>query len=353
MNETMTGFDAAKERRLETLREEAAREGLVRAPGLRPSGGPMPSGGQLPGADAQSGYYGLPLLKEPVWTWEVPVYFFVGGAAGGASLIAAIARWVARDPALERDARRIAFLGGAVVSPVLLIADLGRPVRFLYMLRVIKPQSPMSVGVWTLVAFAGAAMKAALARLIASRASKPALRRVAGLVVLPADAASLVTGLALSTYTAVLIGVTAIPVWAHNARVLPLHFGMSGLGSAAALLELGHDHPGLDRIGLGVAATETALEGYFEARRDRAFDPLHKGRSGMLIRIGAALSGPVPLVLRLFGRRSRALRLAAAVSMLAGAAITRFAWMAAGRASAEDSRDPLQLEADSRQLPAQ
>jgi hypothetical protein len=342
---TTAGFDRAKELRLEHLKQEAAREGIVRAPGIAPSGGPMPSGGQLPGADAQSGYYGLPLLKEPVWTWEVPVYFFVGGAAGAASVIAAIARWVARDPALERDARWLSFVGGAIVSPVLLIADLGRPARFLYMLRVIKPQSPMSVGVWTLVAYSAATTKAGLMRLIAARTSSTALKRAAQVVLLPSDVVSLVSGMALSTYTAVLIGVTAIPVWARNARVLPLHFGMSGLGSAAAMLELRHDHRALDRIGLGVAAGETAIEGYFEARREPAFDPLHTGRSGMLIRVGAALSGPVPLVLRLLGRRSRGLRVAAAASMLAGAAITRFAWMAAGRASARDPREPLQLDA--------
>lgn len=341
---TVPQFDPAKERRLERLRDEAAREGIVRAPGIRPSGGPMPSGPQLPGADAASGYYGLPLLKEPVWTWEVPVYFFVGGAAGGASLIAAIARWVARDAALERDARWIAFAGGAIVSPILLIADLGRPIRFLYMLRVIKPQSPMSVGVWTLVAFSGAATKAALARLVASRTSSRLLQGAARAVLLPADAASVATGLVLSTYTGALIGVTAVPVWARNVRVLPLHFGMSGLGSAAAMLELRRDRAALHRVGIGTAAVETLIETYLEARRDRAFDPLHNGRSGLLIRLGAALSGPLPLALRLLGGRSRALRVAAAVSMLAGSAITRFAWMEAGRASAEDPRDPLGLE---------
>jgi hypothetical protein len=302
---TTRSFDRAKELRLEALKREAAREGIVRAPGVAPSGGPMPIGGQLPGADAQSGYYGLPLLKEPVWTWEVPVYFFVGGAAGAASVIAAIARWVARDPALERDARWISFVGGAIVSPALLIADLGRPARFLYMLRVIKPQSPMSVGVWTLMAYSAASTKAAVMRLIASRTSSTAVRRAAQVVLLPTDVAALVSGMALSTYTAVLIGVTAIPVWARSARVLPLHFGLSGLGSAAAMLELRHDHRALDRIGLGVAAGETAIEGYFEARREPAFDPLHKGRSGTLIRVGAALSGPVPLVLRLLGHPSR------------------------------------------------
>ena len=343
-DKTTTGFDPAKERRLEELREEAARQGLVRAPGIRTTGGPMPSGGQLPGAGAQSGYYGLPLLKEPVWTWEIPVYFFVGGAAGAASLIAAIARWIARDPALERDARWIAVAGGAVVSPVLLISDLGRPVRFVYMLRVIKPQSPMSVGVWTLMAFSAGAVKGGVARVIAARTSRLPVRRAAQAMVLASDVATVAAGLVLSTYTGVLIAVSAIPVWARNARLLPLHFGVSGLGSAAAMLELRHDHPALHRLGVGVTAVETLVEIFLESRREAAFDPLHTGRSGMLVRIGAALSGPVPLALRVFGGRSRGMRLAAAVSMLAGSAVTRFGWMAAGRQSAADPSVPLQLE---------
>ena len=98
-----------------------------------------------PVASASTGYYGLPLLKKPVWTWEIPTYFFIGGAAGAAALLAEIAHLFRGDERLVRDARRIAAAGG-MLAPVLLISDLGRPERFLYMLRVIKPQSPMSVG---------------------------------------------------------------------------------------------------------------------------------------------------------------------------------------------------------------
>ncbi|MEO6487780.1 MAG: NrfD/PsrC family molybdoenzyme membrane anchor subunit, partial [Thermoanaerobaculia bacterium] len=97
-------------------------------------------------------YYGLPLLKPTTWTWEVPAYFFVGGAAGAAAVIGFAGQISGADAKLVRDARWIAAIGAALSAP-LLIADLGRPERFLHMLRVFKPKSPMSVGAWTLTVF--------------------------------------------------------------------------------------------------------------------------------------------------------------------------------------------------------
>src|SRR5947209_16363355 len=127
------------ESRLDQLREEARRKGRVDAPGVHPAGSPMPS---APAPHQVRDYYGLPLLKEPVWTWEVPAYFFVGGAAGAAAMIAAAAQIAGGRPDLVRDARWLAA-GGAALSTPLLISDLGRPERFLNMMRVFKPQSPM------------------------------------------------------------------------------------------------------------------------------------------------------------------------------------------------------------------
>ena len=89
-------------------------------------------------------YRDAPLVKPPVWTWEIPLYFFIGGAAGVAAVIAAAAYFSGggAHAALARDAKWIAVIG-ALASPALLISDLGRPARFVYMLRVIKLQSPM------------------------------------------------------------------------------------------------------------------------------------------------------------------------------------------------------------------
>jgi len=123
--------DAASESRLLEIRREAESKGRVQTPGVRPEGAPFPR------ASSETGYYGIPLLKQPPWTWEIPLYFFVGGAAGASSVIGALADWIGDDEKLASDARWVA-VGGAGLSSALLISDLGRPARFLGMLRVFK-----------------------------------------------------------------------------------------------------------------------------------------------------------------------------------------------------------------------
>lgn len=248
-------------------------------------------------------YYEQPLLKPPVWTWEVPVYFFVGGAAGAAAVIGAAAQLTGADQKLVRDARWIALIGAGLSGP-LLISDLGRPERFLNMLRVFKPQSPMSVGVWTLTVFGGAAAGAVF--LPAGR-----LRALSALI---AGA----SGLVMATYTGVLIGVSAIPVWKEHAEFLPVHFGASALGAAASLLELrGHRSPALNALALSASGFESAAEFALE-------------QNNVLQRVAGALAGPVPFALRLFGKRK-----AAAASTLLGSLLTRIAWVEAGKKSAK------------------
>jgi formate-dependent nitrite reductase membrane component NrfD len=263
-------------------------------------------------------YYGLPLLKAPVWTWEVPVYFFVGGAAGASAVIGFAARVTGADTRLVRDARWLAAIGATLSAP-LLIADLGRPERFLNMLRVFKPQSPMSVGAWIVAAFGGASTAAVI------------LPRTLGDV---AAAASAILGLGMSTYTGVLLGATAVPVWANHVTILPIHFGASGVASAISILQLrGHDQKALNKLGIAAAAFETLVGFAIERRKDRESEPLRVA----MIRAAGLLSGPVPLFLRLVGR-SRRSRRAAAISTLIGSMCTRVAWVAAGRASTRDPR---------------
>ena len=65
-----------------------------------------------------------------------------------------------------------------------------------------------------------------------------------------------------------LIGATAVPVWSNNVQLLPIHFGASGLGSAAALLELlGHRSRALNRIAIGAAPHDVAQQVIGEAGR--------------------------------------------------------------------------------------
>jgi len=289
--------DEATERRLDELREEAQLRGRVEGIGVRPMGAPFPT------------YYGLPLLKQPVWSWEVPLYFFTGGAAGVSAVIAAIAN----DDSLARDAREHAAIG-ALVSAPLLISDLGQPKRFLYMLRVFKPQSAMSVGAWTVAAFGGLSFGAALFG--------------GGILGLGAAA----TGLVMSTYTGVLVGATSIPAWSAHARLLPAHFGASAVASATSLLELrGHNDAALNTLAMLAAAFETATGALIEMDKKRESEPLRHGTTGTTMRIAGFFSGPLPLVLRLMRKRK-----AAAASAILGSLITRIAWVEAGKASARD-----------------
>lgn len=330
------------EARLIELREEALRRGRVDALGVRPAGAPFPQ------ASAETGYYKLPLLKEPQWTWQVPLYFFVGGAAGSAGVIGAVADWVGDDYELAKDARWLA-MGGAMLSGALLAWDLGRPSRFLHMLRVFKIQSPMSVGAWVLSAFGAFSTAAKFADAVRNRFGNSIPVK---LMSIPANLGSLAFGMPLHNYTGVLIGATAIPVWNHKVGSLPRHFGMSGLQACAGLLELmGHeDSIALNLLGLIAAAGET-WEGYtIELERDPALEPLKRGPSGWITRAGGLLSGPIPLALRLLAWKNPKLRRAAAWSGIAGSLLTRYGWMRAGHASARDWRLPLQIEASSREL---
>ncbi|HXH95529.1 MAG TPA: NrfD/PsrC family molybdoenzyme membrane anchor subunit, partial [Thermoanaerobaculia bacterium] len=278
--------DSATEKRLDDIREQAAL-GRLDAKGVRPSGSPFPE------ADAEHGYCGLPIVKAPVWTWEVPVYFFVGGAAGASSVLALAAQLSGAPHSLVRDARWIAAIGAAASGP-LLILDLGKPERFLNMLRVFKPQSPMSVGAWTLSLFGSASAAAAIGEELGLRRIGDAAAFVAAL-----------SGVVMATYTGVLLGATSIPVWAAHARTLPIHFGASALASATAVLELrGHDARALNVLGLAAAIAETSMGVEIESDKAISSDPLRHGATGTTIRIGGFFSGPLPLALRLLGIRS-------------------------------------------------
>lgn len=331
---------AISEQRLIEIKREAELKGAVKAGGIRAQGAPFPI------ASPETGYYGIPLLKEPAWTWEIPLYFFIGGAAGTAGVIGAVANYTGADPKLVRDARWIAA-AGIVISPVLLILDLGRPARFLNMLRVFKPQSPMSVGVWTLMGFSFGASGAALAEYIRERYG-PSLP--ISIIEHVGQAISLVFGLPFSNYTGVLIGATAIPVWNENVGELPIHFGASGLGAAVGMLELaGHsDSRALQTLGLGAAVTECFQGLRLESRNKPVLRPLKKGISGAVVRAGGLLSGPLPLALRLLSttlnkKQARGLRRAAAISSVVGSLLTRIGWVYAGHVSARDWRAPLHI----------
>ena len=316
--------NSPSEKRLEELREQAWKEGVVPGRGVDVAGGPIPK---------KPGYYGQPVVKPPVWTWEIPLYFFFGGIAGMSAVIA-LGAAIFDHVDLARVAMWIAAIAGVVVSPILLIMDLGRPHLFLNMLRVFKHRSAMSMGAWILTAFGACAVPGLIALELHAQQLFPGaldqlLSLAAGVLILGAA----IFGTLLATYTGVLIGATAIPAWFLHRTLLPIHFGTAGLGSAAAVLELlGHRIPALNFIGFYAATIELALLIWLSIDKHGAADrAIHEHGSGWLIRIGEVLNGPVALVLRFFGFVPLA-----AISFLLGAFVSRIGWVAVGKISGSD-----------------
>jgi formate-dependent nitrite reductase membrane component NrfD len=238
-------------------------------------------------------------------------------------------------------------LAGAGVSTGLLIADLGRPSRFLNMLRVFKPQSPMSVGSWVLSGFGASAALSSMADFVEAQTGDSGFASALRML---GRTGSVIFGMPLHNYTGVLIGSTVIPVWNNRIRSLPREFGMSGLQSATSLLEVsGHsESSALNAIGLISASFET-WEGIDLLRNlDRALLPAKRGLSGLLVHLAGALSGPVPIALRiasLFAKDKKRLRRLAAISGIVGSLLLRYGWVHAGTLSARDWRLPLQIDA--------
>lgn len=311
------------ESRLDQLRDEAWQKGVVGSRGVDVAAGPIPQ---------KPGYYGQPVVRPPVWTWEIPTYFFVGGL-GGMSAVIALGALLFHHFDIVRAAMCVAAVA-SVLSPILLILDLGRPRLFINMLRVFKPQSAMSMGVWILLAFGMCVLPGWIVLELQifhafDGVVDQILKVAAGMLIF----GSAIFGMLLATYTGVLIGATVIPAWFLHHKLLPIHFGTAGLGSAAALLELlGHRIAPLNAISLFAAAVETVLLVWLSMDKHGAADrAIHEHRSGWIIRIGGVLTGPLSLVLRFFG----AIPLAA-ISFLLGALVSRFGWLEVGRISGRD-----------------
>ena len=275
-------------------------------------------------------YYGRAVLKEPVWSWEIPWYFFAGGLAGASSNLALVARLTGNEKLARRA--HVAALGGAAVSPVLLIMDLGRPERFYNMLRVFKPTSPMSVGTWVLSAFGPTTGLAAAHDLLGlfSRLGRFA------------EAASALLGLPLATYTAVLIADTSVPVWHEARRELPLLFAASSAataGAAAAILTPLEDAGPARRLAVGGALLEIgAVEVMKRRLGDFLAEPYEGGEPGSFDKLAKALSGLGAAVTAFAGHKQRMAAIAGGALILAGAAFERWSVFRAGFLSAGDPK---------------
>jgi hypothetical protein len=284
--------------------------------------------GRVAAAEPRS-YHGQPVLKVPVWTVEVPIYFYFGGLAGASGGLAYLSG-LRGEAVLARRAWATA-LGGLTVSPALLISDLGRPERFLNMLRMFKITSPMSVGSWILSA-SGAAT--AIAAVHASTGAFPRAARLAR----PAAA---FLGLPLSTYTAALVANTAVPVWHEARRELPFVFasGAALSAGAAGVITTPPDHAGpARRLALGAAAIELGAAQLMQRRLGAHGEPYREGRASRLaqLALGSIVAGATLLQLR--GRRSRSAAVVAGALLTAGALSTRASVFEAGRSSAADPK---------------
>jgi formate-dependent nitrite reductase membrane component NrfD len=274
-------------------------------------------------------YYGRPILKEPVWQPEIPFYFFTGGIAGGCSLLHGFARVAGR----ERLAKTALNIGAVadIVSPALLISDLGRPERFLNMLRVFKVTSPMSVGSWVLFVSGGASTTAAALELLG--VLRP-LKWAGELV-------SFATGAPLATYTGTLLADTAIPVWHDARKELPWLFGASAVASAGAVttmfLPQGEAGPAR-RLALAGVVAELGLMEAMQHRLGFVGEVYKQCAAGKLGRTSKVLTAAGAALLAARGRRSRGAAVAGSALVLAGELALRWSVFRAGFQSARDQR---------------
>lgn len=263
-----------------------------------------------------SGYYGRPVLKEPVWKWYIPAYFFTGGLAAGSSVLALGGRLTGRRRLAQRS--RTASVAAMAASAVLLVEDLGRPGRFANMLRVAKPSSPMSVGSWLLAVYGPAT---GLAWLTGGRA-------------LPADLAAAALAPAVATYTGALVATTAVPAWRDAHAELPFLFAASAAASAGGLglvLAPADEAAPARRLALIGAVAELAA-----ASRVERHGPYREGTAGHLSTAARSITA-AGAALVLVSRRHRPVAALGGLCLLGGAAAERFAVFHAGVQSSRAS----------------
>jgi formate-dependent nitrite reductase membrane component NrfD len=284
-----------------------------------------------------------PILKAPVWTWEVPLYFWSGGIAAGSCFVA-LACDLAGDERSARIARRVS-LGAVLPSPVLLVMDLGRPERFLNMLRIFKPRSPMSMGAWCLAGFSTLQAGAVGLDLLGRRREARAVNGV-----------NAVLGGYLGSYAGVLLAATAVPLWARSKLFLGPIFvcTATATGAAASRLTLvacglPEGHPtriALDRVETAAMTAELALSAVNERRLGELAAGLEAGTPGRQLRAAKWLVRG-GLALRLVrGRAGRPAHDLASVLYLLAGLLFRYGWVGAGRNSARSDNAAAQTARD-------
>jgi len=290
-------------------------------------------------------YYESPLLKRPHWEWNVIVYLFLGGIMGGSSSLVLLADERERGGrVLARNGR---YLGVtlALVCPAILVSHLGRPERFLNMLRIVKLKSPMSVGVWGLVGYGNLAALSALGQLANDGIVPEWIGRFVPKPLL--DPVLAIFGSFIAGYTGVLISATAIPVWAKGKRHIPALSVCSGVASAcalhAALLAIEGDFPEtarkVERLELVASLAELAGLEHFRRYAGEIGKPMFDGPRGRKLRTFTQFGGILgATLLNLLPGHSRVRSVLASALTLAGGYVFRETLIEAGKDSADDPR---------------
>lgn len=319
------------------------------------------AGGPPAAAGSAEPYYGIPFLKRPTWKWQIASYFFLDGIAGASFALAALSGQIAPEGSGGADAaalRRAGFetaLAALLPCPALLIWDLGRPMRFLHMLRVWKPGSPMNLGSWLLTSFSAVCGIGAVHAMGQAGVLGPLSPLARKLPMRAVSAAGLPLALGMTGYGGVLLAATSVPVW-NQSPWLGGIFVASSFGGAAETVRLHlttrhQDTPPLNRVLGRIAnaarAAETALLLAHCLRSGRAGRALWWGRRGLQLWAGigagwaaaALMPSPKSLSARDAGvRRSlkkRAIR--AGLLGLAGAFLVRWAIVHAGHEASDDT----------------
>jgi formate-dependent nitrite reductase membrane component NrfD len=318
-------------------------------------------GHPLAGEGQRGGYYNYPVVRRPVWTWEVPTYFWLGGMAAGAYVTASLAQNFG-----SADDRRVAaggyYIAAAALVPCapLLIADLGRPDRFHHMLRIFKPLSPMNLGAWTLTGFTPIAFARAASHATSTGLLRGPIAALARLVPKRlAELAGVVLGLTLAGYSGVLLAATNIPLWAKS-KLLGGLFMASALASGSAAVTLqaarrGAPDATLHRLATlesAASASEVAVLAGYLVQSGKTARPLTTGRFAAPFWLGAVGTGTLlPMLIhqvarRRDGRSRRLLMSMAAICTIAGSLALRWTIFEAGKDSSEDQTASFELSSD-------
>ena len=293
-------------------------------------------------------YYGIPPIKHAHWTWQIPVYFWIGGIGAGVHLFSTVAQILGhKDEALTR-ASRYTVLATMMLSPILLIWDLGRPERFYNMLRVLKLRSPMSTQSWSVFAYGNlsgliSARQAAEDGLLGNdnflvRLAKLIPVRFLSIVALP-------VGLNVGSNTGNLISATSVPLWARNWLLMGPTFLTSGLSTALSWLSLvlHLTHSGeaktlrtLHRAEKATIVIEAGLIVASLIRMSKWSKPLFSREVAPLFVGGTLIGGILAPFVLLLGKESRPKSILASVLALAGGLAFRFAIVKGGKISADD-----------------